>query len=508
MKFSEKIVFMRKKRKISQDRLAKKMGVSRQTVYKWEADLNTPEFNKIEKLAEILGISYNLLLDDSIDLEEYFNEDNSDKSNEEENENLKIENESSKKDKTKSIVILSVISFVVLSLIVTSIILVSNFLKNNGFTNDSTNSDTNSDTSTDTESDTEGDTFVYVYFDAKGGELDEKTRKIAKGGKIGNLPIPTKENHIFVGWENLQGTRIDINATVGVDVILYAVYEDASKTVHLSLDANGGEATKTEISVSVGSYVYDYLPTPTHKDGLTFLGWFDERGVKIMPQTILSSSQVLTAFWDELENCPKTKGNHNFDKWNYGKMSADCENDGYATRYCLACYYEEIRITEKAKGHNFDEVTYETMSETGECSECGYKRTIRYINLNDTCIGNTMIEGDVYGKEYYYAVFDGEFDSFVGPGLNEGEEMTVYIYLKEYTYIDYIFTQGFGEMDFTISVITPPTDEYVEICQGSFQNEVQRFEVKRYVLAIKIHTNNAKGHWQEIALALVPKDEK
>ena len=54
MKFSEKIVYMRKMRKISQDRLAKKMGVSRQTIYKWEADLNTPEFNKIEKAYHFL----------------------------------------------------------------------------------------------------------------------------------------------------------------------------------------------------------------------------------------------------------------------------------------------------------------------------------------------------------------------------------------------------------------------------------------------------------------------
>ena len=88
MKFSEKIVFMRKKRGISQGRLAQKMGVSRQTIYKWEADLNTPEFKKIERLAEILDISYDLLLDDSIDLEEHFNADS---------EKANIENEQSKK---------------------------------------------------------------------------------------------------------------------------------------------------------------------------------------------------------------------------------------------------------------------------------------------------------------------------------------------------------------------------------------------------------------------------
>ena len=109
---------MRKKRKISQDRLAKKMGVSRQTIYKWEADLNTPEFNKIERLAEILDISYNLLLDDSIDLKEYFN-DNQEPNDTLDNDNSDIDNEQNETEKSmskKSIIIISIAICVALAL--------------------------------------------------------------------------------------------------------------------------------------------------------------------------------------------------------------------------------------------------------------------------------------------------------------------------------------------------------------------------------------------------------
>lgn len=72
MRFYEKIVFLRKKRSISQEQLAKKLGVSRQAVYKWEADLSTPELEKIKKMAQIFEVSYDILLNDDIDLDEYF----------------------------------------------------------------------------------------------------------------------------------------------------------------------------------------------------------------------------------------------------------------------------------------------------------------------------------------------------------------------------------------------------------------------------------------------------
>lgn len=147
MKFSEKIVYMRKKRNISQDRLAKKMGVSRQTIYKWEADLNTPEFNKIERLAEILNISYDLLLDDNIDLDKYFNEST------EESKTTEDVTEQPNSTKNKKPFILIGIAIAV-AIVVASII-IGIALNNDTPVNTDTDSDliTDTDTSTDTDSD-------------------------------------------------------------------------------------------------------------------------------------------------------------------------------------------------------------------------------------------------------------------------------------------------------------------------------------------------------------------
>ena len=514
MKFSEKIVYMRKMRKISQDRLAKKMGVSRQTIYKWEADLNTPEFNKIEKLAEILDISYNLLLDDSIDLEKYFSENedsvtNNDSSESEEDisQNDNVTNNTKRLSK-KSIIIITLVSVFVIALIVTVALLLNEFL--NSHINASTDSDSNVITDTDTDVDTDTDTVntVLVYFDADGGEIKEKSRKVEIGSQIGELPIPTKEGYVFAYWKTVHGVKINKNTVIDSDVILYAVYEDKSNSIEVTLNSNGGVVNTTTLTLGKGSKIYDYLPTPIHNEGLEFVGWFDEKGVKVLPHVTYSTDKSLTAYWGKLDTCPSTKGKHAYGYWNYNNQMAGCENDGYATRTCQVCYYEDRKITEKALGHDYNVINYEVMSEWSECERCGHIKNVKYINLNDTCIGNTMIEGNILGREYYYAVFDGEFDSFTGPGCAENEKMTLYIYLKEYTYVDCIFTQGKGEMDFTISIITPPNEEYIEFCSGSFEDEVQRFEINKYVLAIKIHTNNAEGHWQEIALAQIPKEEK
>ena len=52
----EKIYNLRKKRGLSQDQLAKKIGVSRKTVYKWESDLALPTSENVESLCAALGV--------------------------------------------------------------------------------------------------------------------------------------------------------------------------------------------------------------------------------------------------------------------------------------------------------------------------------------------------------------------------------------------------------------------------------------------------------------------
>ena len=57
MKFSEKIIWCRKKSGLSQEMLAKKVGVSRQAVSKWETGESEPEISKLKVLAEIFGVT-------------------------------------------------------------------------------------------------------------------------------------------------------------------------------------------------------------------------------------------------------------------------------------------------------------------------------------------------------------------------------------------------------------------------------------------------------------------
>lgn len=68
MKIGENIASSRKKVNLTQDQLAEKLGVSRQTISKWESDLTYPELPKVAKLSKVLDISCDeLLLDENND---------------------------------------------------------------------------------------------------------------------------------------------------------------------------------------------------------------------------------------------------------------------------------------------------------------------------------------------------------------------------------------------------------------------------------------------------------
>ncbi len=65
MKINEKIYRLRKKLGWSQDELAEKLSVSRQSVSKWETGDSIPESAKLPEIAKIFSVSTDYLLDDS-----------------------------------------------------------------------------------------------------------------------------------------------------------------------------------------------------------------------------------------------------------------------------------------------------------------------------------------------------------------------------------------------------------------------------------------------------------
>lgn len=62
MNIGEKLFELRKSRNLTQDDVAEKLEVTRQTVSKWEPNQSTPDFDKIVPLCELYGITPNELL--------------------------------------------------------------------------------------------------------------------------------------------------------------------------------------------------------------------------------------------------------------------------------------------------------------------------------------------------------------------------------------------------------------------------------------------------------------
>lgn len=64
MSIGEKIFQYRKEKKITQEELADKLNVTRQTISKWETEESLPDLDKIAPLCELFGISADELLTD------------------------------------------------------------------------------------------------------------------------------------------------------------------------------------------------------------------------------------------------------------------------------------------------------------------------------------------------------------------------------------------------------------------------------------------------------------
>ena len=70
MIFADKIIDLRKKNGWSQEELAEKLDVSRQSISKWEGAQSIPDMSKILRLSELFGVSTDYLLKDELELPE------------------------------------------------------------------------------------------------------------------------------------------------------------------------------------------------------------------------------------------------------------------------------------------------------------------------------------------------------------------------------------------------------------------------------------------------------
>ena len=75
MTFSDKLIALRKKAGWSQEELAEQLGVTRQSVSKWEGAQSVPDIDKILQLSHLFGVTTDYLLKDEQAEPEYTAED-------------------------------------------------------------------------------------------------------------------------------------------------------------------------------------------------------------------------------------------------------------------------------------------------------------------------------------------------------------------------------------------------------------------------------------------------
>ncbi len=66
MTFGQKLQALRKEKGISQEKLADRLGVSRQAISRWELDISLPETENIIKIRNIFSVSFDYLMDENI----------------------------------------------------------------------------------------------------------------------------------------------------------------------------------------------------------------------------------------------------------------------------------------------------------------------------------------------------------------------------------------------------------------------------------------------------------
>jgi len=71
MILADKIITLRKKAGWSQEELASQLGVTRQSVSKWEGAQSVPDLDKVVQMSRLFGVSTDYLLKDELEEEEF-----------------------------------------------------------------------------------------------------------------------------------------------------------------------------------------------------------------------------------------------------------------------------------------------------------------------------------------------------------------------------------------------------------------------------------------------------
>ena len=125
--------------------------------------------------------------------------------------------------------------------------------------------------------------FTYtIQYNGNGGDNVPGNQTKTQGVDLTlSNSIPTKENHIFLGWGTVAGsTNVVYNAgskyTNDSDITLYAIWQEkapeAPSTYTVTYDANGGYGAPSAQTKTQGEYLTLSTQVPD-RDNYFFLGW-------------------------------------------------------------------------------------------------------------------------------------------------------------------------------------------------------------------------------------------
>ena len=114
-----------------------------------------------------------------------------------------------------------------------------------------------------------------VTFDAQGGSCDVKQKDYSFGLAMGELPVPTRTNYQFIGWDSRADGNGDLytNSTImpRSDTKLYAAWLQEGKSLVVDFSGNGGELDSEKVLVPYNTAISSF-PNATRK-GCTFVEW-------------------------------------------------------------------------------------------------------------------------------------------------------------------------------------------------------------------------------------------
>ena len=138
---------------------------------------------------------------------------------------------------------------------------------------------------------------VRIEIDANGGEGGSGSQTVHEGTTV-TLEAPTKEGHLFTGWEDKEKGKSypadadgKVHITVTGNMTLTAVWKDRTFTVTYVL-LNGETRTET------AAYGQNVTLGEEPRTGYTFVGWKDGENVYRAGETItVTGDMTLTAVW-------------------------------------------------------------------------------------------------------------------------------------------------------------------------------------------------------------------